>query len=357
MKEPLTIKIEMEKNMKKKLGSMIALGICAATLVTGCASGSISNDKITIKKYKGLEVEEVVADEVTEEDIEYSIQSTLETLSTSNEITDRPCQEGDVILYDFCGKLDGVAFDGGTAENQTLELGSGVMIPGFEEGIIGHSTGETFDIDVTFPEEYQNNPDMAGAETVFTITIHQITEVIVPELTEELLPQLSQTATTLEEFRAEVKEDLEISNAETAKSQLEQEVWVALIAQCEVKEFDEDQLNEMIEEIETQMSTYASLYSMEVDEFVEAAYGQTIEEMAKTTLTQDYAIELIAEKEEITITLEDYEEGLAKWAAQYGYTDPEEFEELYGEETIKEVLMKSAIAEFLMDNCKQVEAE
>lgn len=357
MKEPLTIKIEMEKNMKKKLGSMIALGICAATLVTGCASGSISNDKITIKKYKGLEVEKVVADEVTEQDIEYSIQSTLETLATSNEITDRPCQEGDVIVYDFCGKLDGVAFDGGTAENQTLELGSGVMIPGFEEGIIGHSTGETFDIDVTFPEEYQNNPDMAGAETVFTITIHKITEVIVPELTEELLPEISKTATTLDEFRAEVKEDLEVSNAATAESQLEQKVWTALIAQCEVKEFAEDVLNAKIEEIETQMSAVAAMYGMETDAFVEAAYGQTIEEMAKTTITQEYAIELIADKENISITLEAYEEGLAKYASQYGYTDPEEFEELYGEETIKEVLMKGAIAEFLMENCKQVEAK
>jgi len=196
------------KSMKKRIITLAA-GVLTAVCMVGCGN-KVSDDVLTINQYKGLEVKKVEAIKVTDEDIEASINSTLSTMSTRNEITDRPVQNGDLVTIDYLGKVDGVAFDGGADEGAELSIGSGQFIPGFEEAIVGHSVGEVFDIDVTFPENYTET--LAGKDAVFTITLHKIEQVIVPELTEELLPKLSETATTIEEFKQEVKEDLEVQN-------------------------------------------------------------------------------------------------------------------------------------------------
>ena len=184
--------------MKKKIIAAL-VGICTVVVMTGCGNKGISNDKITIKQYKGLEVEKVDPVEVTDTDVEDSINSTLQTKSTQNDITDRPAQEGDVVTIDYEGKKDGVAFDGGTAQDQQLELGSGSFIDGFEDGIVGHNIGETFDLNLTFPEDYKSE-DLAGQAVVFTVTLDKISEVIVPELTDELVAELSESAKTIEDY-------------------------------------------------------------------------------------------------------------------------------------------------------------
>lgn len=202
--------------MKKRILSLL-IGICAAATVTGCGSGAVSNDKIKIAQYKGVEVEKVEAVKVLDEHVEESIQSTLQAKSTQKEITDRPVKEGDVVTIDYVGKKDGEAFDGGTAEDYQLPIGSGQFIDGFEDGIIGHETGETFDLNLTFPENYQSE-DLAGKEVVFTVTLDKIAEVVVPELTDELVAELSEESKTVDEFKKEVKKDLEKSNKQTAES-------------------------------------------------------------------------------------------------------------------------------------------
>ena len=219
--------------MKKKIIAAL-VGICTVVVMTGCGNKGISNDKITIKQYKGLEVEKVDPVEVTDTDVEDSINSTLQTKSTQNDITDRPAQEGDVVTIDYEGKKDGVAFDGGTAQDQQLELGSGAFIDGFEDGIVGHNIGETFDLNLTFPEDYKSE-DMAGQAVVFTVTLDKISEVIVPELTDELVAELSESAKTIEDYKKEVKEDLETSNKQAAESEQQQNVWDALMEQCTVE--------------------------------------------------------------------------------------------------------------------------
>lgn len=348
------IEREMEKIMKKKMFALL-ISACAVMALTGCGNKEISNEKITIKQYKGLEVEKVEVEEVTDEDVELSIQSTLETLATSTEITDRAVQTGDVVTIDYVGKVDGVAFKGGTAEGESIEIGNSGYIDGFDDGIIGHTVGEVFDINVTFPEDYSLSEELAGADAVFTITLNKIEEVTVPELTEDIVAQIVGSEMTVEEYKAQVREDLEASNQESADYNLEGYVWQALLDQCEVAEYPEDELEEMKTSITDQYSTYAYYYGMEIEDFVEQYYGISVEEMAKQLIAQDYAIELIVEKEKITVTAAEYEEGLASYAEQYGYDDPEEFEEVIGEDSIREVLLQKKVIEFLVDNCKQVE--
>mgnify|MGYP002515174416 CR=1 FL=1 len=121
-------------------------------------------------------------------------------------------ENGDVAVIDFEGFKDDVAFDGGKGENYSLEIGSHTFIPGFEEQLIGHKVGEVFDINVTFPEGYSE--ELGGKDAVFNITLNKIQQVNIPELTDELLPQIGTEAKTVEEYKKEVKADLEKSNKE-----------------------------------------------------------------------------------------------------------------------------------------------
>lgn len=340
--------------MKKRILTLI-LGVCLAVTAVGCGSKEISNDKITIKQYKGLEVEKSEETEVTDDDVQASIDSALQTLATRKEITDRPVQEGDVVTMDYVGKVDGVEFEGGSATGAELEIGSGQFIDGFEDELVGHSVGENFDIDVTFPEGYSE--ELGGKDAVFTITLHKIEEVLVPELTEELLPQLGTEAKTIEEYKAEIKKDLEKSNAETAETELEQRVWQALIENCVIDKYPEDKLSETIEGIESEVSYIASMYDMDAAEFVEMYYGVTSEEMAKNLIKQEYAIELIVEKEGLKLTNDEYEKGLSDLAEQYGYDNVDEFEEEAGVENAKQMILQNKVGEFLKENCKFVKAK
>lgn len=336
--------------MKKRILAFV-IGIIAAIALVGCGK-EISNDKITIKQYEGLEVKKVTPIEVTDEDVEMSIQSTLATKATRIDITDRPVQAGDIVTMDYLGKADGVAFEGGTAEDAELLIGSGQFIDGFEDALVGHSVGETFDINVTFPENYHE--ELAGKDAVFTITLHKIQTEQIPELTEELVKELSATATTIEEYREETRAYLELSNEETAKSELEQLVWQALIENCVIEEYPEDVMAEEIAGIEEQFSSIASMYGMEMDEFLQQVYGITAETMAQNLIKQKFAIELIAEKEGLTLTLEDYETGLADYAMQYGYDDPKEFETMVGEDEMRAILLQRQVADWLIEHCVQI---
>lgn len=343
-----------QKEILKKLALTLTVSVFAMTMLAGC-SGKISNDLITINKYKGLEVEGVTAAEVTDADVESSIQSTLYTMGTENVITDRTVQEGDFVVIDYVGKVDGVAFTGGTADDQTLEIGSDSYIDGFEDGIIGHKTGEVFDINVTFPENYSE--ELGGKDAVFTITLDKIYELIVPELTDELVAsELSTISTTIEEYREEQKANLETSNQEAAESEFLSKVWNALLENCVVEEFPEADLEEMITEIEAQYGTVASMYGVDVDTFIQQYYGITEQEMAENLLKQRYAIELIAEKEKITLTVAEYEEELEEYATRWGYT-AEEMEELVGHDELEMMFIQERVGEWLVDNCKTVEAE
>lgn len=340
--------------MKKRITTMV-IGLLAGALLVGCGNGEISNDKITITKYKGLEVEAVEEIEVTDESIQLTIDSDLQILSTETEITDRPAKEGDKVTIDYVGKMDGVEFEGGKAENQTFVLGQGQYIEGFQEKIVGRKVGEIFDVDVTFPDPYPNNPDMAGKPAVFTMTLHKIVQIDVPELTDELLPEIGTSAKTVEEYKEQIRKDQEKSNAETVRQTLEQEVWQALIENCVVEEYPEDLMKEKKTSIESQFSSVASMYGMEVDEVVKTMYGLTVEEMAKELVCQELAIELIAEEEKITVTDKVYEKKMKEYAEQFAMDDIEEFEKTVGKENIEKTILQEMIADFLIENCVQVE--
>ena len=202
--------------MKKKL-TVLAAGICALSLLlTGCSS-EISNDYVTITKYKGVEIDKVDADAISDNDVETQINSVLQSKSTTTEVTDRAAQTGDTVTIDYEGKKDGEAFKGGTATDAQLTLGSGQFIDGFEDGVVGHNIGDTFDLDLTFPENY-GNEDLAGQAVVFTVTLKGISQTDVPELTDEFVQSVSDTSKTVEEYKKEIKKSLKAKKTSRIQS-------------------------------------------------------------------------------------------------------------------------------------------
>lgn len=344
-----------DSSMKKRI---LALLMSAALVVsmTGCSDGKLSNDKITINKYKGLEVEEM-STTVTDKDVEDSIRSTMSAMELGKvkNVKDRGAEYGDTIVMDYTGYKDGVAFDNGAEKDKEGVLGSIGFIDGFESSIVGHKAGEEFDINVTFPENYQST-ELAGQPVVFKIKLKKVTTTEYPELTDDVATKLNGSEITAEEYQKKERANLEKSNKETAESALEQNLWQALVEQCVVDSYDKEALSSKQSEVEQRYSTIASYYSMDVATFVQNYYGMSVENMAKELLKQEYAIELIAEKEKLTVTDEDYTAGLKKYAEEAGYdsTDEEklkEFEEMVTKDVIKQQLLQEKVTAILVDNC------
>lgn len=354
-------------------------------VATGCGknykvgeNGEVYNDYIKIKKWKELEVERVDPVEVTDEEVELTIESDLQTLAEMVEITDRGAQNGDYVTIDYVGKLNDVAFQGGTGSD-TFVLGEGSYVDGFQEGIVGHKAGETFDVPLTFPENYGG--DLGGKAVVFTMTLNKVEEQIVPELTDEVATQLNPNVKTVDEYKAQVRADMEKSNKESADYSMRNSLFSLLSEQWEVTEYPEEDLEEHTEdateyytaEYQSYLNYVATMsgmtaeeveasYGMTVDQYVSSAYGSTIAEIAKMQHALQMAIDLLAEVEKITVNQKDIDAFVEEQATQAGY-ELDEYKELleeeYDEEELEELLRKSAVQDkvldFLWENCKIVE--
>ena len=223
--------------MKKRVIAVLTAVLMTASLV-GCGSGKLSNDYVTVNKYKGLEVTEVAKNEVSDDSVEQEVQSRLEAAATEQDVTDRAAQSGDWVNIDYTGTMDGTAFDGGSATGYDLELGSGSFIgasgdyQGFEDQIVGHNTGEEFDITVQFPEGYPS-ADLAGKPANFHIVLNKIYQKVAPELTDEWVVNNSESSKTVDEYKEEVKNSLQEQQDDSGNSQLKQEVQTALLDQID----------------------------------------------------------------------------------------------------------------------------
>ena len=247
--------------MKKKMIAMILAAAVAGTLA-GC-SNELSNEYVTVTQYKGLEVSQVEDAEVTDEQVEQVIQTNLESTAEKAAVTDRAAEMGDWVNIDFTGYMDGVAFDNGSAQAQDLQLGSGSYIgasgdyAGFEDQIAGHQTGEEFDITVQFPENYTE--EMAGKVADFHIVLNEIYTENVPELTDEWVQSNSEDSENVDQYREEVRKQLEEQAEASVQSQLRSLVQEALLENIEVEKYPEDVVNKQIEEMETYYTQMAAM--------------------------------------------------------------------------------------------------
>lgn len=279
----------------------------------------ITKPEVEVKDYKGIEVEKVV-NPVTDEDINKQLDALREKNVTVETVDDRAAENGDDVVIDFEGFKDDVAFEGGKAEDFTLSLGSGQFIPGFEDQIVGHNAGEDFDINVTFPEEYQVK-ELAGAPAVFKIKLKSISKKVMPELDDDMVKD-STEFDTVDEYKAVVKKKLEEANEKHADSEVEAKIFDKVIenmtAEIPQVMFD-NRVNEMISELEQRLAPQGiSLdlymqYTGQTIDTVKKAYAEQAEKQVKLRL----ALEKIAKLENIEVTEDELKAEFDKLAEAY----------------------------------------
>ena len=279
----------------------------------------ITKPEVEVKDYKGIEVEKVV-NPVTDEDINKQLDALREKNVTVETVDDRAAENGDDVVIDFEGFKDDVAFEGGKAEDFTLSLGSGQFIPGFEDQIVGHNAGEEFDINVTFPEEYQVK-ELAGAPAVFKIKLKSISKKVMPELDDDMVKD-STEFDTVDEYKADVKKKLEEANEKHADSEVEAKIFDKVIenmtAEIPQVMFD-NRVNEMIGELEQRLAPQGiSLdlymqYTGQTMDTVKKAYAEQAEKQVKLRL----ALEKIAKLENIEVTEDELKAEFDKLAEAY----------------------------------------
>lgn len=279
----------------------------------------ITKPEVEVKDYKGIEVEKVV-NPVTDEDINKQLDALREKNVTVETVDDRAAENGDDVVIDFEGFKDDVAFEGGKEEDFTLSLGSGQFIPGFEDQIVGHNAGEDFDINVTFPEEYQVK-ELAGAPAVFKIKLKSISKKVMPELDDDMVKD-STEFDTVDEYKADVKKKLEEANEKHADSEVEAKIFDKVIenmtAEIPQVMFD-NRVNEMISELEQRLAPQGiSLdlymqYTGQTIDTVKKAYAEQAEKQVKLRL----ALEKIAKLENIEVTEDELKAEFDKLAEAY----------------------------------------
>jgi len=186
--------------------------------------------EVEVTEYKGLNATYNAA-ETTEEEIEAELNRVRERQGRQLEITDRAAENGDTAVIDYSGSVDGVKFEGGTSEDYSLKLGSNTFIPGFEDQIVGHNVGETFDVNVTFPTEYHAE-ELAGKEAVFVVTIKKLEMTELPELDDEFAKDVSEFD-TLDEYKNDIKAKIQKTKNDAADQEVENQLIEALLANIE----------------------------------------------------------------------------------------------------------------------------
>ncbi len=313
-------------------------------------------DYVTLGEYKGLAVELGALQEVTDAEIDAVIkQNLLDGISSGQipELTEGTVQMGDVANIDYKGMKDGEAFDGGTAEGYDLEIGSGTFIEGFEDGIVGMQVGEEKDLNLTFPEQYHSE-ELAGQDVVFHVKVNAIKR---PELTDETAAALEE-GMTADEYRESVRKSLEEEAEEQRKDDAQVELLNQVFANAQVDGYPTSAFDYEFSLMKQYYETMATYYGTSLEEFLEL-YGtdlETLEEMQRSSLTQEMILLAVAEQEGMELDEAAYEEGATAYAASAGVT-LEEFEKQYSKNYIRNFLLIDMAVEFLTENANFVEPE
>ena len=306
-------------------------------------------------KYKGIEIKKIEYT-VKDKDVNHELEHMQEHNSRLISIEDRPVEKGDIATIDFEGFVDGVAFEGGKAENYDLEIGSNSFIPGFEDQVIGTKIDEEKDINVKFPEEYFSK-ELAGKDATFKVKVHAIKKKELPKLDDEFAKEASEFD-TLKELKASIKERLEKENEEKQKYEIEEAVVKAVTENIKVEVpsgMIETEVENMIKDIETRLS----YQGIKFDQYLQML-GKTMEEMkkeyepqAEEAVKTRLMLEAVIKAEKIEANIEEIDEKIKEMAKNYGKENDEAF--LQNENVrnyIEEGIKSEKAVDFLVKNAK-----
>ena len=309
---------------------------------------------VTLGEYKGVAVEKNV-EKVTDEAVDARIQNDVERASTTQDVTDRAVENGDIVNLDYAGSVDGVAFEGGTAQGQSLTIGSGMFIPGFEEQMVGMNIGEERDLSVKFPEQYHAD-NLAGKNAVFHVKVNGIQTKVRPELDDDFAADVSEFD-TFEAYKANIVADLEKNAADRAEANLEDALVQKVVdaADCDIPDaMIQDEITTMLREMEMRMM----YQGIRFEDYLKYT-GQTLDQVrenykpeAANRVKTQLVLEAVAKAENIVPTDEDVDEAIAEQAKRVN-RDVEEFKASLSEqqkEYLKETAGIKKVIDFLKAN-------
>src|SRR3954454_7221770 len=322
--------------------------------------------KVTVKPevklgdYKGLEVE-AVDTTVTDEDVENEIKALQEKQAELVVKEEGQAENGDTVVMDFEGFVDGAAFEGGKAENHSLELGSNQFIPGFEEQLVGLAAGESKDVEVSFPEEY-HAAELAGKPAVFKVTLHEIKGKELPELDDEFAKDVDDEVETLDALKEKIKSRLEHDKKHQEEHYLQNTVVEKATANAEVEipsVMIDNEVDRMLQEFEQRLQMQGmnlELYFQFSGQNEEALRGQMKEE-AEQRVRGNLTLEAIVKAENIEVSDEEVNAELQKMADAYNMTVENIQAALGNLDGIKSDLQVKKAVQFLIDNSVSVEKQ
>lgn len=310
----------------------------------------------TLGQYKGIEAPKTAVT-VTDEEVDEDIKQ-LASRNSSISTVERAAKDGDTVIIDFDGYMDGVAFDGGKGENYTLRLGSGTFIPGFEDQVVGMAAGDEKDVEVTFPADY-GTQELAGKPATFKVKVHEVKETLVPELDDEFAKDVSETAETLEDLKKERREKLEKDKADEAEHNFKNEVVKKAMDNLEVVIPDamvEAQLDDMMNQYAMNMQSsgftleqYAQMMGTTIQGLREQSREGAVQQIRNTLL-----LEKVAEEENIQVSDEELEEEYQTMAKEYDMDVEKVKEYLPLEDLRKEKQLQKAM-DLIVDNAVATE--
>ena len=310
--------------------------------------------EVTLGEYKGMEVDKT-STRVTQKEVEAKIKEEAEKNARTVTVEGRPVQDGDEVILDFEGFVDGEAFEGGKGENYPLTIGSGSFIPGFEEQLVGAEAEKEVEVKVTFPEEYHAE-ELKGKDAVFKCTIHEIKEKQIPEIDDEFAAEVS-NFDTLDEYKADVKAKIKEQKENEGKQKKEDQAVEKAVANATMeipKAMIDEQVRQMVNEFAQNMQyqgisfeQYCQITGMTLEKIQEETRPQAVKRI-ETRLV----LEAIAKAENIEVTEERLDEEIKKMAESYNM-EADKLKELMGEEEKKQMMEDIAVQDavtFLVEN-------
>ena len=307
----------------------------------------VTKPEVKLGAYKNLEVSVDLSKKVTDEDVNARIERERNNLAELV-LKDGAAAEGDTVVIDFVGSIDGVEFDGGKGDNFSLGLGSGQFIPGFEEQLVGHKAGETVDVLVTFPEDYQAT-DLAGKEAKFVTTIHEVKEKEVPALDDELAKDIDEEVETLDELKEKYRKELAEGKEAAYKDAVESAAIDLAVENAEIVELPEEMVHEEVHRSVNEFLGNMQRQGISPDMYFQIT-GTTQEDLhkqheadAEARTKTNLVIEAIAKAEGFEASAEEIEAEITSLATDYNM-EVERVRQLLSEDMLKhDIAIKKAV--------------
>lgn len=313
--------------------------------------------EVTLGKYKGVSVKKIDTT-VTDEDVDNEINAERERNARTISVEDRAVEDGDMIVLDFEGFVDGVAFEGGKGENYPLTIGSKTFIPGFEDQLIGAELNKEVEVNVTFPEDYQAE-ELKGKPALFKCTVKEIKQKELPELDDEFASEVSEFD-TLAEYKEDVKKKLTEKKEAEAKNEKEQKVIEAIIEDAKM-DIPEAMIATQQRQMANDFAQRLQMQGLSIDQYFQftgltsEAFLEQMKPQAESRIKQRLVLEAVAAAEKMEATEEEYKEEIKKMAEAY-QMEAEKIEEMIGEfeqKAIKSDICVRKAVEFVVAQAKE----